>query len=264
MIALLRMNFRCASAPRQVMLMRAFTLVELLAVVAIVGILAALLLPSLSTAKMKSKKTACISNLKQLGVAFNLYCADNDGRLPDNLPENADPKSASWVTGDMRDPAQSTNQVLIRQGKLFPYASQTSIYHCPADTAATRQTLRARSFSMNGWMGSRLMETEQARTGYRTFVRDNELSAVPTSSLWLIIDEHEATIDDAWFLVTMDDSRPFASAPASRHQRGYVLNFVDGHAELYKLRTSGVELFAGQVSPGNPDWLRLKQATTVR
>ncbi len=256
------MHSQLATPRQQGSSIGAFSLIELLVVVAIVCILAALLFPGLASAKLKGKQTACVSNLKQLGVAFNLYCADNDGRLPENLPGNA---TNSWVMGDMRDPMQATNDMFIRQGKLFPYASQTSLYHCPADDSRSGQSLRTRSLSMNGWMGSRQMETESNnRPGYRTFVRDNELTAAPTSSLWIILDEHQATIDDGWFLVTMDDSRPFASAPASRHQGGYVLNFADSHAELYKLRTAAAKLLAGQISPYNTDWLRLKQATTVR
>jgi prepilin-type processing-associated H-X9-DG protein len=74
-------------------------------------------------------------------------------------------------------------------------------------------------------------------------------------------------LDDGWFLVTMDDSRPFASQPATRHNRGYDLAFADGHAERYKLRDSeslrlGIEV--GQFGSGNTDWLRLKDVTTVR
>ncbi len=74
------------------------------------------------------------------------------------------------------------------------------------------------------------------------------------------MDEHEASIDDAWFLVTMDDSRPFASFPATRHEGSYGLNFADGHAEFYKLRT-GTQ--AGGSQPDNPTG-RLKQVTTIR
>jgi hypothetical protein len=166
--------------------------------------------------------------------------------------------------GDMRNPTQATNEALIRQGKLFPYASQSSVYHCPADSSRSGQNLRVRSFSMNGWMGSRQMEMQSNRSGFRTFIRDAELSAAPGSSLWLLADEHENTIDDGWFLVTMDDSKPFASAPSSRHQGGYLLNFVDGHAELYKLRTVAASVLVNPISPYNLDWLRLKQVTTVK
>ena len=79
-----------------------------------------------------------------------------------------------------------------------------------------------------------------------------------------IADEHEATIDDAWFLVTMDDSRPFASVPATRHERGYGLNFADGHAEYYKLRDPQTPDAEQRVGAQNTDWQRLKQVTTVK
>ena len=100
----------------------AFSLIELLVVVAIIAILASLLLPGLARAKLKGKQTACVSNLKQLGVAFNLYCADNDGKLPENLPGNSK-DTPSWVMGDMRDPMQATNEALLNDATGTEQAS---------------------------------------------------------------------------------------------------------------------------------------------
>jgi len=59
-----------------------FTLIELLVVVAIIALLAALLLPALTSAKEKGKKTVCLSNLRHIGVSVISYAADNDGRIP--------------------------------------------------------------------------------------------------------------------------------------------------------------------------------------
>lgn len=241
----------------------AFTLIELLLAIAIIAILAALLLPALSTAQARGKQIACLNNLKQLALGGQMYANDNEGRLVGNTPEGSDKNR--WVIGTMRSPADATNQTFIRQGKLFPYAGQLATYRCPADPAQTQGTPRVRSYAMNGWMGSRYMETYAGQSGFRTFVKDSETSAAGSATLWVLADEHEVSIDDGWFLVTMNDSQPFASFPATRHQRGYNLNFADGHAETFKLRDSKSQ-FPGRQSftAKNSDWQRLKQVTTTR
>ena len=244
---------------------RAFTLIETLVVIAIIAILAALLLPALSLGKAKGQQIGCLNNLKQLAIASQMYSADNNGKLAENLPMSQG--TNAWINGNMKAPEESTNQVFIRQGSLFPYASQVATYRCPADVSQTHGIPRVRSYSMNGWMGSRYMENNYRTNGFRTFVRENEISTANPASLWVLIDEHQLSIDDGWFLVTMDDSRPFASFPATRHQQGYGLNFADGHVERYKLRDPDSRLLDApgtQFTARNSDWQRLKQVTTIR
>src|SRR5437899_7792418 len=119
------------SHPRQKV---GFTLVELLVVVATIGLLAALLLPVLNNAKARAQRTRCLTNLKQLGFGWIMYHQDNAGLLVQSYPQN---NSNAWVLGDMRNPTEAMNADLIRQGKLFPYNRDVGIYHCPTDEGVT-------------------------------------------------------------------------------------------------------------------------------
>jgi prepilin-type N-terminal cleavage/methylation domain-containing protein len=247
----------------------AFTLIEILVVIAIIAILAALLLPAVASAKSKARRVSCINHLKQLAAGSHMYTADNEGRLVDNSPIGTPPaqRTNAWVLGDMTVPAEAGDQRFLRQSKLFPYANAVDLYHCPSDrSVTTNNAARARSYSMNSWMGTRYMETEgqAGKTSYRAFVKDNELTVAGAASLWVVMDEHEGTIDDGFFLVTMDDSRPFASFPGDRHDNAYALNFADAHAAVEKMHDPAPRGFPSQTYANSADWLHLKDITTLR
>jgi len=98
---------------------RAFTLVELLMVIAVIAILAALMLPVLSSAKSKAKRTTCLNNLKQINLAIHVYAGNNDDRLPDTgLGTYITYKEL--IKGDL--------------GLHGPASSSDGIFTCPADT----------------------------------------------------------------------------------------------------------------------------------
>lgn len=242
---------------------RGFTLLELLVVVAIMALIAALLLPALSAAKGRANTAGCVNNLRQLLLGWKMYADDNNGVLAVNvpLPEN----TPAWVTANFSIPGQKTNPAILLQGLVFPYVRNPALYHCPADTTMTNGAPCVLSYAMNGWMGSRTMNQPQLsgyESSYRTFVRESEISVIGAASrLWVISDEDPSTLNDGWFLVTMDNSRPFASFPGIRHQHGSGMAFADGHAQIFKLRNPA-SVPGTQISAANTDWLLLKQITT--
>jgi prepilin-type N-terminal cleavage/methylation domain-containing protein len=251
---------------------RGFTLIELLVVIGIIALLAALLLPALSSAKSNARQVACLGNLRQLEAAYQMYAADNGGYLVQNIPLTSYDTNI-WVYGSMKIQSQASNSVPVKVGQLYPYIPQVLSYHCPADTTVDGGLPRVRSYSMNSWLGSSEMEILEQKSPYRIFLKDGDLAAAMPSRTWVFIDEHAMTLDDGWFMVTMNDSQPFASLPATRHNDAYGLNFADGHAEIYHLRTPSLhisetqaqafsEATLPQIPATDTDWITLKAVTT--
>ena len=115
---------------------RGFTLIELLVVIAIVAILAALLLPGLAAAKERSKGTACLSNLRQIGLAIRSYADDSSGNIPFG------PKAPSFTSAfDLYPSTGAPTSLLslssgapVAMGLMLPYylASQPNVLFCPS------------------------------------------------------------------------------------------------------------------------------------
>ena len=111
---------------------RGFTLVELLVVVAIVALLAAILFPVFASARGKARQAACLSNLRQIGIAMALYAQDND----DQFPYAADPSDQHTVPNIWSlSPHYAQVQALPPlQDVLAPYLHAPAVWHCPSDT----------------------------------------------------------------------------------------------------------------------------------
>lgn len=218
---------------------QAFTLIELLVVVAVIAVLAALLLPTLSRAKLKAQQTTCLNNQRQLQLGWMMYVNDNKDTLPLNTQEQT-PYSRnfstpnSWVVGDT---TVSADLSFIERGSIFRYVLNPGIYHCPSDhsTVVHSTQLRTRSYSLDyylnggfvGWFPELPLTAQPG-----PFIQCSQISH-PSESL-AFLDENESTIEDGIFLLFRFPDQTWQNAPSGRHSQGMNLSFVDGHCEYWK------------------------------
>ncbi len=228
---------------------RAFTLVELLMVIAIIAILAALLLPVLSRSKITAQGVQCTNNHRQLILAWSMYCHDNNDQIP--ILEN-------WVAGNMSDAFDATNASLLvtpQKSVLARYVLVAGIYKCPGDKSSF-----VRSVSMNNRMNPTLPGFWLHGGGdqYDTF--EKSLQIRTASDIYVTMDERSDTINDGGLCVDMSNtgnaegtgaSNPYwlIDYPASYHNGSGRFSFADGHVDSHRWLEPTTLVPLGQAHP---------------
>jgi len=113
---------------------RGFTLIELLVVIAIIAVIAAILFPVFTKAKGAAKSTACVSNLRQCGMAMLIYMGDNDDLFPYAIDDSDRLHPEQWSAFPQFQDA--IPNIPTMQVTLAPYVKSKEIFHCPADTGS--------------------------------------------------------------------------------------------------------------------------------
>ncbi len=279
----------------------AFTLIELLVVIAIIAILAAMLLPALTRAKMKAQGIGCLNNGRQISFAWRMYAEDSRDRLcfaSDNGLGRGDPKNQySWTMTHLDFSASPANwdinwelqQYLPGTPPLWPYMGKNAgILRCPADHSSVlvngSRKPRLRSISINLFLGGFAGEIKNFSSAqpYQVFLTMSQItsaSGLGPARCWLFLDQREDRINWGNYLVDMSGypNQPSAyqfdqDMPGFYHNGACGFSFCDGHSEIHRWRDprttppiqEGMHLVDVVPAPGDQDIAWMQDRTTRR
>jgi prepilin-type N-terminal cleavage/methylation domain-containing protein/prepilin-type processing-associated H-X9-DG protein len=203
----------------------AFTLIELLVVIAIIAILAAILFPVFAQAKEAAKKTACLSNNKQIGIGLYLYLNDNDDTLPmanyPSSPSNV-PSAFSYLSGGAGGFVAQNWADIIQ-----PYTKNYNLFKCPDDSSgllvngSVTVPGNPLSYALNYYFFRNL-------SGFFGSVSGGSLSAVTAPSGRLFVVESASSISQE-----LVSPRPTRAVGLYRHSKGSNYVYADTHAKYH-------------------------------
>jgi len=198
---------------------RGFTLIELLVVIAIIAILAAILFPVFARAREKARQSACLSNVKQISLAIQMYANDYDDRIPFML---------TW------DPDGTPNAVAWWWQVTEPYIKNTQVWKCPSqgDRTPSEYSHYHYTYPRMPYLGHQASSQERAHLSYWKYPAETMIFCCtrpdgPGSSAAYSYISYAAS---HWV-------DPYTGHVGTVHNNGSNVGFMDGHAKWLNINT---------------------------
>ena len=239
---------------------KAFTLIELLVVIAIIAVLMSILMPSLNRAREQGRRIVCLSNLKQMSLAWNLYADDYNGKIVSGDTHAGVPGAWVHYEPSMDEDARILN---VKTGALFPYVPKLKLYKCPIGLKGEICT-----YSIPDYMNGHIAIANATPNPLKS---RNDIHH-PTQQI-VFLDEGKLTQSS---FTIYHYKELWWDQVTSRHGDGTNFSFADGHGEYWKwkdprtVEIGKTDLFDDniQLSPsiddpywseGNPDMHRVSK-----
>jgi prepilin-type processing-associated H-X9-DG protein len=245
-------------------------LIELLVVIAIIAILAAMLLPALARAKLRGQAATCLSNQKQLSLAWRMYADDNHDLLI-NTGDQIQNGNVPWrYRTPFPPPAipagssqQTINMLIVQQGYklggLYQYAPTVNVDHCPADARVNYPALPGAatvkpgnyvygSYSGAGGLNGLASDFDTWLPPLQKIIKQSGILHPSERYVW--IEENDPrTENESWWLVAPGTAPTFSGSqvvdsPASWHGTTSTFGWADGHASNHRWLDRAMVVYA--------------------
>ena len=267
-----------------------FTLMELLVVISIIALLMAILTPSLNKARELARRVDCLSNLRQLTLAWNMYAMANDDRpcSPRTVLDSSS-RNSCWV---QEGPALESNwqggtELAIKEGALWPYTTSIELYECKSSKiylSVNSRPTRIRDYSISRTMGfsfnpgsfkpfETLSQISRPSEKMIFIDADGGLRATFWSYFLMAyfwpLEIDPVTSETKWWFDRNPDGVP-KNIISIRHNNGCNVSFADGHCSYWKYKDPRtVKLAKNEISESdapdsNPDLKRMIELVKPR